>query len=549
MSNVLESPNITAKPTSVTRLDAVVIGAGISGMYQLYRMRELGLKVRAYETGSGVGGTWYWNRYPGARVDSQSEIYNFWISQDLYKAWKPSERFPAQAETEAWLNFMADQLDLKKDIQFNTRIVSAYYQEDTGRWMVTTADGEQIDAQFLLTCCGPLSAPLANRFAGQESFKGEIHHTGLWPKAGVDVKGKRVAVIGTGATGIQVVQAIASEVESLKVFVRTPQYMIPMKNPKYSQEKWEEFASKFDETKKRLRSTFAGFDFDFQDKSWAELTSEKRTEVLEKFWAEGTLSMWVASFPEIFVDAEVAEAVSEFVRSKMRERLGNDPELCRILVPTRHSFGTHRVPLENGYLEIYLRDNVEAVDCYTAPIERIVPQGILTADGKVHEVDVIVLAVGYDAGTGGLSRIDIRGREGRSLKELWQKDIRTAMGFQVHGFPNLFMVTAPLSPSAALCNVPTCAQQQVDWIVNFVKYAKQNGKQIIEAKKDFEDAWVKLHDEVANATLFSKTDSWYMGANVEGKQRRLVAYAGGVGDYNKRCDEQAAVGYPGFSMQ
>lgn len=549
MSTGLDATVPTTRATPVTRLDAVVIGAGITGMYQLYKMRELGLNVRAYETGSGVGGTWYWNRYPGARVDSQAEIYNYWISEELYKAWKPSERFPAQPETEAWLNFVADKLDLRKDIQLSTRIVSAHYQENTGRWDVLTADGEHIDTQFLLTCCGPLSAPLINRFPGQESFRGEIHHTGLWPKGGVDVKGKRVAVVGTGATGIQVIQSMAPEVASLKVFVRTPQYMVPLKNPKYSQADWDHWASKFHETKLRVRSTFAGFDFDFANKPWVELTPAERTEILEKFWAEGTLSMWLATFPEIFFDETIGEAVSEFIREKMRERLRHDPDLCRILIPTRHTFGTHRVPLENGYLEVYLRDNVEAVDCRVSPIERIVPEGIQTADGKIHEVDVIVLAVGYDAGTGGLARIDIRGRDGRALKELWQQDIRTAMGFQVHGYPNLFMATAPLAPSAALCNVPTCAQQQVDWIVGCVDYARKNGKSVIEAKQEFEDEWVRHHDEVAGMTLLSKANSWYMGANVEGKPRRLVAYAGGVSTYNSQCDDQAAKGYPGFAMR
>jgi acetone monooxygenase len=534
---------------ATTQLDALVIGAGIAGLYQLHRLREMGLKVRAFDSASGVGGTWYWNRYPGARFDSQAEVYQYWFSEELYKAWKPSERFPAQPETEQWLNFVADRLDLKKDIRFDTRIASAHYREDAGRWTVTTEAGERVDTQFVIACCGMLSAPLKDRFPGQASFRGEIHHTGLWPKAGVDLAGKRVAVVGTGATGIQVIQTIAAEVGAMKVFVRTPQYVVPMNNPKYSEADWDGWSRRFHELKQRVRSTFAGFHYDFENRPWAELTPGERTQVLEKFWAEGSLAMWLATFPEMFFDESVSAVVSDFVRAKMRERLRHDPALCRLLIPSDYGFGTHRVPLENRYLEVYLQDNVEAVDCRAAPIERIVPEGIRTADGKVHEVDVIILAVGFDAGSGALSRIDIRGRAGRSLKQQWAEEIRTAMGLQVHGYPNLFTTGAPLAPSAALCNMTTCLQQQVEWISDCIAHARRSGKRIVEATKELEDRWVQHHDETAAATLVVKTDSWYMGSNVEGKPRRLLSYIGGVGNYHRQCDELAANGYPGFAMQ
>jgi acetone monooxygenase len=542
---------IPAAPAAgaTTQLDALVIGAGIAGLYQLHRLREMGLKVRAFDSASGVGGTWYWNRYPGARFDSQAEVYQYWFSEELYKAWKPSERFPAQPETEQWLNFVADRLDLKKDIRFDTRIASAHYREDAGRWTVTTEAGERVDTQFVIACCGMLSAPLKDRFPGQASFRGEIHHTGLWPKAGVDLAGKRVAVVGTGATGIQVIQTIAAEVGAMKVFVRTPQYVVPMNNPKYSEADWDGWSRRFHELKQRVRSTFAGFHYDFENRPWAELTPGERTQVLEKFWAEGSLAMWLATFPEMFFDESVSAVVSDFVRAKMRERLRHDPALCRLLIPSDYGFGTHRVPLENRYLEVYLQDNVEAVDCRAAPIERIVPEGIRTADGKVHEVDVIILAVGFDAGSGALSRIDIRGRAGRSLKQQWAEEIRTAMGLQVHGYPNLFTTGAPLAPSAALCNMTTCLQQQVEWISDCIAHARRSGKRIVEATKELEDRWVQHHDETAAATLVVKTDSWYMGSNVEGKPRRLLSYIGGVGNYHRQCDELAANGYPGFAMQ
>ncbi|ABM93355.1 flavin-containing monooxygenase [Methylibium petroleiphilum] len=533
----------------VTRLDAVVIGAGVAGLYQLHKLRELGLNVRAYETGSGVGGTWYWNRYPGARFDSQAEIYQYWFSEDLYKAWKPTERFPAQPETESWLNWVADRLDLRKDIRFGARIDSAHYDDTIGRWSLVTQQGETIDTQYLVCCMGMLSAPLTNRFHGQSSFKGQIHHTALWPKEGVDLKGKRVAVVGVGATGIQVIQSIAPEVAELKVFVRTPQYMIPMRNPKYGEKEWADFAARFHELKARVRGTFAGFDYDFDAGPWADKTPAEREVVLQGLWEDGSLSMWLASFPEMFFDESVSFEVSEFVRRKMRERLGNDPALCELLIPTDYGFGTHRVPLESGYLEVYLRDNVEGVNCRATPIERIVPEGIQTSDGKVHEVDVIILAVGFDAGSGALTRMDIRGRGGRSLKQEWSKEIRTAMGMQIHGYPNLFSTASPLAPTAALCNMPTCLQAQVEWVTDCIAYARATGKKVVEPTREFEESWVRHHDEVANRTLLVKTDSWYMGSNVEGKPRRLLSYAGGVGNYHRQCDEQAAMGYPGFAMR
>lgn len=539
---------VSAENGKVTYLDAMVIGAGVAGLYQLYRLREMGLTVRAYDTASGVGGTWYWNRYPGARFDSQAEIYQYWFSEELYKSWQPTERFPAQPETEQWLNFVANRLDLKKDIQFNTRIAAAYFCEESGYWRVTTEAGETINTQYLISCCGMLSAPLSDRFPGQTDFNGQIYHTGLWPKDPVDFSGKRVAVVGTGATGIQVIQTIAPAVGSMKVFVRTPQYVIPMRNPKYSKEDWEKWGTQFHQLKKRVRETFAGFDYDFDAGPWAEKTPDERQAVLEQLWEDGSLAMWLASFPEMFFDEQVNEVVSEFVRIKMRERLQSRPDLCNLLIPTDYGFGTHRVPLESKYLEVYLQPNVEAVDCKQSPIKRIVPEGIQTADGKIHEVDIIVLAVGFDAGSGALSRIDIRGRDNRSLREQWKQEIRTSMGLQIHGYPNLFTTGAPLAPSAALCNMTTCLQQQVDWITGCIEFAIQHGKQVVEASKEFEDDWVQHHDETAAKTLVVKTDSWYMGSNVDGKPRRLVSYIGGVGNYHRRCDEIAAQGYPGFEM-
>jgi cation diffusion facilitator CzcD-associated flavoprotein CzcO len=529
------------------KLDALIIGAGVAGLYQLHMLRNQGLKVRACDSASDVGGTWYWNRYPGARFDSEAYIYQYLFSEELYKGWSWSERFPAQPEIERWMHYVADRLDLRKDIQFETTITNAHYDEDANRWTVRTNHGETIDTQFLITCCGMLSAPMSNLFPGQDTFKGQIFHTARWPREPVDFAGKRVGVVGIGATGIQVIQTIASEVGHLKVFVRTPQYALPMKNPKYGPADVEAYKARFEELRKTLPHTFTGFEYEFQHR-WPDLTPAQRREVLETVYENGSLKLWLASFAEIFFDEAVSEEVSEFVREKMRARL-KDPKLCELLIPTDFGFGTHRVPLETNYLEVYHRPNVEAVGIRDNPIECVSPAGIRTADGTLHELDIIILATGFDAGTGALTRIDIRGREGRSLKEEWGKDIRTTMGLQVHGYPNLFTTAVPLAPSAALCNMTTCLQQQTEWISDCIKYMRSRTRTVIEPTAEMEDRWVAHHDETASANLISKTNSWYLGSNVPGKPRRVLSYTGGVGTYRRKCDEVAASGYQGFAMQ
>jgi acetone monooxygenase (methyl acetate-forming) len=531
---------------ATSKFDAVVIGAGVAGLYQLFRLREQGLNVRAIDAGSSVGGTWYWNRYPGARFDSEGHTYQYLFSEELYKGWSWSERFPGQPEIERWLNYVADRLDLKKDIQFETTVKSAHFDEATQRWQVTTDKGEVIDTQFLITCCGMLSAPHVS-FPGQETFKGKLFHTARWPKGPIELADKRVGVVGNGATGIQVIQSIAGEVGHLKVFIRTPQYIIPMKNPKWDATDAEAYKSKFKFLTERLPKTFTGFEFDFEH-AWADLTPSQRRQVVEDCWNDGSLKLWVSSFAELFFDESVNAEITEFVRAKMRERI-KDPKLCEQLIPSDYGFGTHRVPLESNFLEAFHRPNVEIVSVKDNPIARITPEGIQTADGTVHAFDVIILATGFDAGTGALTRIDIRGRDGRSLKEDWGRDIRTTMGLQVHGYPNLFTTAVPLAPSAALCNMTTCLQQQVEWIDDCIRYMRGNNLNVIEPSREIEDHWVAHHDETANATLIAKTNSWYLGSNVEGKPRRVLSYCGGVGTYRQKCDEVAASGYRGFAMQ
>ncbi|MGW5287247.1 flavin-containing monooxygenase [Rhodococcus pyridinivorans] len=527
-------------------LDALIIGAGVAGLYQLHQLRELGLRVRAFDTASDVGGTWYWNRYPGARFDSEAYIYQYLFSDELYKNWSWSQRFPGQPEIEQWLHYVTDSLDLRRDIQFSTTITSAHYVEDSKRWIVRTDRGDTIATQFLITCAGMLSAPMSSVFEGQESFAGPIFHTSRWPKEGADVAGKKVAVIGVGATGIQVIQTIADKVEHLKVFIRTPQYALPMKNPSYDDRDVAAYKERFEELRATLPHTFSGFEYDFEH-AWVDLTPEQRRKRLEEIYDNGSLKLWLASFAEVFSDEEVSEQVSEFVREKMRARL-KDPKLCELLIPTDYGFGTHRVPLETNYLEVYHRPNVEAVGVRTNPISRIVPEGILLDDGTLHEVDVIILATGFDAGSGALTRIDIRGREDRSLTSDWSRDIRTTMGLMVHGYPNMLTTGAPLAPSAALCNMTTCLQQQTEWITECIRHMREHGYTVIEPTVEGEGEWVAHHDETANATLISKTNSWYNGANVPGKPRRVLSYTGGVGTYRELTLAAAAAGYKGFQL-
>lgn len=527
-------------------LDALIIGAGVAGLYQLHQLRQLGLNVRAFDTASDVGGTWYWNRYPGAKFDSEAYIYQYLFSEDLYKNWSWSSRFPEQPEIERWLGYIADSLDLRRDISFSTMITSAVFDEDRNRWTVTTDKGEVYDTQFLVTCGGMLSAPMADVFPGQDDFKGQIVHTSRWPKEDIDLAGKRVGVVGIGATGIQVIQTIADKVAELKVFVRTPQYVLPMKNPSYGPEEVAAYKARFEELRQTLPNTFSGFEHDFE-KQWKDLTPEERRAHLEDCHENGSLKLWLGSFGEMFFDPEVSEQVSEFVREKMRARL-KDPKLCELLIPTDYGFGTHRVPLEMNYLQVYLRPNVEAVPVRDNPIARITPEGIELADGTRYDLDVIILATGFDAGTGALTRIDIRGRGGRSLREDWGRDIRTTMGLMVHGYPNMFTTAVPLAPSAALCNMITCLQQQTEWITDTIRTMREQGKTVIEPTAEGEEAWVRHHDETASANLISKTNSWYLGSNVPGKPRRVLSYTGGVGTYRRKCAEEAAAGYPSFTM-
>ena len=534
-----------SQTTATQNYDAVVVGAGIAGLYAVYKLREMGLRVRGIDAAPAVGGTWYWNCYPGARVDSQSYIYQYWFSDDLIKEWDWPERFPAQPVVERYLNFVADKFELGKEYLFSTRVTSADWDAQKQCWTVGTDQGDTLTTRYFISCTGMLSEPKIPTFPGQEKFRGIIAHTARYPREGIDLKGKRVGVIGCGATGIQVIQTIASEVDHLTVFQRTASYGVAMHNEKFDDATRDYWRSKAKELQKTVYNSFVGFDFDFEHGSWYDLTPEQRYEVLEEKWQEGSLSMWVGTFPELFTDQAVNDEISDFVREKIRARI-KDPKIADLVTPRNHGFGTYRVPLENGYYDVFNQDNVELIDARSTPIEGFTETGI-TVGGRDIALDVVILATGFNAGTGSLTKMNIHGRDDRSLTTEFDEDIRTTMGLQIHGYPNLFTVAGPLAPSAAFCNMTTCLQQQVDWVTDCIAYLRDHHLQSIEPTVEKQDEWVAHHDEVANATLLTATQSWYTGANIEGKPSRLISYIGGVSEYHRICDEVQASGYKGFS--
>ena len=531
---------------TITSVDAVVVGAGFTGLYALYRLREMGFSVQGFEAGTGVGGTWYWNRYPGARTDSTCTVYQYWFSDELLDEWDWNERFPSQAETERYLNFVAEKFDLAKHFQFSARVTAASFNEQTQRWLVTVEDGTQFESQFLVMGTGGLTEPVYPDIPGVGEFAGQSFHTSRWPHEKVDFSGKRVGVIGTAATGIQVIQTIASEVSHLTVFQRTPNYTIPMRNFQLDDEMRRKYREEMPSIKQKVLETFSGHDYGVDPREFSEVPVEERLEIMERLWDDGTLAYWAGSFSEVFTDEAVNEEFSKFAREKIRARI-NDPEIAEKLLPKDHGFGTRRVPLETNYYEAFNRDNVTLVDVNDTPIEAITKSGIKTSEEE-YKFDVLIYATGFEVGTGALTRIDIRGRDGTSLKDRWAQDAETFMGLQVHGYPNMFTVMAPMSPGAAYCNVPTCSQQQVEWITDCIDHLREQKQQSIEPTLKAQDAWVAHHDEVGSAMLAHKTRSWHVTTTSDGRTRP-VAYAGGAQVYKQRCDEIKAQGYPDFEVR
>ena len=529
--------------------DAIIIGAGISGMYQLHRLRELGLSVRVFEAGEGVGGTWYWNRYPGARFDSESWTYGYSFSDEILREWEWSEHFAAQPETLRYCNFVADKLDLRRDIEFKCRIKAATYDEVASEWEIETEDGRRARARFLITAIGPLSAPTMPTIPGVESFRGEAYHTGRWPHEPVSFVGKRVGVIGTGATAVQAITEIGKTVGHLTVFQRTPNWCAPLHNSKIDAATQARIKATYPEIFAVCRESFGCFIHQADPRNALEVSPEEREAFFEKLYREPGFGIWMGNFRDVLINQEANATITEFMRRKIRRRV-KDPALAEKLIPTNHGFGTRRVPLESGYYEVYNQPNVRLVDLRETPIERITPAGIKTT-GAEYEFDMIIYATGFDAVTGSFDRIDIRGVGGRRLREKWAEGPRTYLGLQIEGFPNLFTLVGPHN-AATFCNIPRCIEQNVDWVTTLIRHMREKGYARVEATTEAERDWTQHVHDTGRRMLFTQVDSWMMGinSNVAGKQKRtFIVYAGGAPKYREKCDEVAAGGYVGFAFR
>jgi len=527
---------------SATKMDAIIVGAGFAGMYQLHRFRQMGLSVRVYEAGDGVGGTWYWNRYPGARCDVQSMEYSYQFSTELEQEWEWSERFAPQPEILKYANHVADRFDLRRDIRFETRVTSAIFDENQQRWTITADDGDQINVKYLVMATGCLSSANIPEFEGLERFQGDTYHTGQWPHDGVDFNGKRVAIIGTGSSAIQSIPVIAGEAEHLHVFQRTANYSVPARNAPMDQEFQNEFKSHYKDRRAAAKLNRAGILRPANEVSALSVSDEERNRQFEARWLEGGLTFGGA-FNDLMLDREANATAAEFVRNKIRQ-IVQDPEVADILAPNS-LIGCKRPCVDTGYYETFNRPNVTLVDLSKNPIDALTPSGLRIGE-KNYEFDAIVFATGFDAMTGSLMKVDIRGRNGQKLAESWAEGPRTYLGLSTVGFPNLFIVTGPGSPSVLTNMLPTI-EQHVDWITDCIDYLREHDIGCIEATLPAQDAWVERVNEIANLTLYPGCNSWYLGANIPEKPRVFMPHIG-FPDYVKKCDEVAANDYKGFAL-
>ncbi len=527
---------------AIEQYDVIIIGAGVTGLYALYRLRQLGFSARSFEDGGGVGGTWYWNRYPGARFDSESYTYGYSFSEELLQEWDWKELYSGQPENERYLNYVADKFDLRRDIQLNARVVSAVFNESENRWLVTTHDGRQAKGQFLMTAVGVLSAHYVPEFEGLDTFKGEWCHPARWPKEGMDLAGKRVGVVGTGATAVQLITEIAKEVGHLTVFQRTANFCAPLRNREIDDEMQREIKANYPEIFQRCMETPGSFMHQFDTRSALEVSPEERMEQYEKLWAEPGFKKWLSNFYDVMMPGEANEDYAEFVRNKIRERV-HDPEVAEMLVPKDHMFGSKRLPCESGYYEVYNQDNVLLVDVRKAPIERITPNGLKTTEAE-YDFDVIIFATGYDAVTGSLTRIDIRGEGGLSLKEKFSGGPRTYMGIQSVSFPNLFTINA-----ASVGNFVRAAEPLVEWVTDCISYVRDSGYTRIAPTPEAEEEWVRHVNEEGAKILRSKADSWFVGANIPGKARALLTAPDSAPAMRAKRAEVKANGYEGFALE
>ncbi|KAF2814686.1 FAD/NAD(P)-binding domain-containing protein [Mytilinidion resinicola] len=532
--------------TTSPEYDALIIGAGFGGCYTLHKLREAGFKTIVLDDGADLGGVWYWNCYPGARVDTKVPLYEF-SDESIWRDWTWSVKYPDVFEIRKYFAHVESKLHLKKDIQFNTRVVGSQWDEAGNFWRVTDASGGEKTARYLIVCTGFAAKPYIPKFKGLDTFKGLSCHSARWPQEGIDFKDKRVAVVGNGSSGLQVIQEVAKEAAHLSVFQRNPTYSLPMKQGPLSKE--DQDKSKYKNLFELRKLTFAGLDREFSPQNAADVSDEERNTFFEKTWDQGGLSFWLANYQDILRNPESSRHAYNFWRAKVLPRI-NDPKKAELLAPEEppYYFGTKRATLEQRYYEVYNQDNVDLLDAKANAITEIVPNGVITADGALREVDILILATGFDSVTGGLLAIDIKGVDGQSLREKWAQGTYTNLGMMTNGFPNMMFPYGPQGPTS-FCNGPTCAEIQGDWIVNTIGYMSKHGKIKIDTQKETEQAWRALTNGIGDMTLLPHTNSEYMGTNIPGKAKEMLNYLGGVVDYTKRITSVIELGYPGFAIQ
>ena len=544
MTNPTPRPQRDVSAQVPAQIDVVIVGAGFGGMYMLHRLRGLGLSAIVFDAASGVGGTWYWNRYPGARCDVESMQYSYSFSEELQQEWQWSELFAGQPEILRYANFVADKLDLRRDMRFETRVTSAVFDETAHRWTVQTDRSDTISARYTVMATGCLSAARMPDFPGLDSFKGKTYHTGHWPHEGVDFTGLRVGVVGTGSSAIQSIPVIAAQAAHVTVFQRTPNFSIPSRNGPMSSDYAQSWKSDYPTRRAEARASRNGILAYPNDQSAIETPEPERLTIYEQRWASGGTT-FMASFNDLIFNKASNDTAANFVRGKIREMV-KDPAKAELLAPTNHPIGTKRICVDTDYYLTYNQPNVDLVDVRDTPIEAVTPDG-LRVGATEYQFDAIVFATGFDAMTGALTRMGIVGRNGKKLADEWEAGPRTYLGLMTAEFPNMFMITGPGSPSV-LSNMIVSIEQHVDWISDCVSALAARQLDCIEPTLSAQDAWVDHVNEVAHTTLYPSAASWYMGANIPGKPRVFMPYIGGVGAYRQKCDEIAAKGYDGFRL-
>ncbi|MGD9662393.1 MAG: flavin-containing monooxygenase [Porticoccaceae bacterium] len=543
--------------TTKVDFDAVVIGAGLTGLYQTYRLREMGYRVLGVEGSDNIGGVWHHNRYPGARIDSESEVYGYFWNEQLMQEWNWFERFAAQPEVLEYIHRAAEIMDIRKDYIFNARVKKAVFDDDNNFWTLEfqQPDRAPVTARFVFSALGPLSMPQMPNVPGINTFKGESYHTATWPRdpngfgpAKLDFSNKRVAVIGVGSTGVQVIQEMGKMAKQLTVFLRSPNWCTPLGNGPMTQERMDYIKSHYNEFTAKCDASLAGFPHEFIPKNLFDVPKAERDAKLEELYKGPGFSLWLGVFQDALSDPEANKYVSDFVAQKIRERV-KDPRIAELLIPKDHGFGMKRVPLETNYYEVYNQENVSVVDLNTTPITEIAPAGIQTTDA-LHEFDVIIYATGFDAVKGSWNHIEIRGSGGVALKDEWDKGVTTYMGMQCPGFPNFFLLVGPQS-GATFCNIPRCSALAVDWLSDMMAHAKESGVQRIEPEIEAAESYTLYCSKLMGKLLLGQTNSWFTGINknIEGRDKReVLLFVGGNPRFREYCDDVREHDYQGFIM-